>query len=114
MDLSNLIDIEEVEPLSERDRDILSDVRAVLERHDAVHRFGVTLLHKHFAVADDEILVETVDKGARTLTARPVSVAEATRLGTPIETSWRLDSADGQLACLAYCFRAPGGQFHMK
>ncbi|WP_086829611.1 hypothetical protein [Allokutzneria sp. NRRL B-24872] len=88
-----LPDIDEVPPLSEADRPCFDELRAVLAKHDALGRFGVALLHEHFEVADDEILVETIDVATRTLTSRPEKIAD---LGayTSVETSWRLDDPD--------------------
>ena len=31
-----------------------------------LNRFGLTLAHKHFDLADDEVLVENTDEGSRT------------------------------------------------
>lgn len=113
MTRKELTNIDNVEPLGEHDHVIIGEIRAILEKHGALQRFGVTLLHSHFKVADDEILVETVDKRARKLTVQPISAAEVEHYGTPIETSWRLDSPDGKPTCLTYCFRAPNGDFHL-
>ncbi|MDT0449491.1 hypothetical protein RM609_10460 [Streptomyces sp. DSM 40473] len=38
---------------------------AVLEKHGNLDRFGLCLLHDHFPVASDEVLVETHDADAR-------------------------------------------------
>jgi hypothetical protein len=45
------------EPLSSADLAVLEEVRQVLAMHGALRRFGVTLQHQHFDLADDEILV---------------------------------------------------------
>lgn len=64
-------DITEVRPVDDADRDCLLELRAVLERHHALDRFGVNLLHDHFDVAEDEVLLEVCDVEQHTLTIRP-------------------------------------------
>ncbi len=106
--------IDSIEPMGDGDRVVIDAVREVLEQHGALERFGLTLLHSHFDLNDDEILVEKVDAENRTLTISPMPAQEAMASGDPIETSWRLDSPSGNPQCLVYCFRAPGGDFHMR
>jgi hypothetical protein len=112
MTWSGLPRIEEVEPLSVADRAVIEEVREVLARHGALERFGLTLLHSHFDLGQGEILVETVDKSARTLTTRVLPASDAEPGATLVETSWRLDASDGQPRCLTYCYRPPNSQFH--
>jgi hypothetical protein len=108
-------DISEAEPLSELDTECLNEVRAVLRRHGALDRFGICLLHEHFDIADDEVMVESVDVDQRTLTTRPVHRDQLTGARS-IETSWRLDSGDALTECRRSC--VPGsndalGVIHM-
>jgi hypothetical protein len=112
MDQSALPKIDEVAPVDEGDRAVMDEVRSVLVKHGALQRFGLTLLHSHFDLADDEILVETVDAKERKLTIRPMPVREAMAAGDPFETSWRLDSPSGEPECLLYCFRSSDGTVH--
>ncbi len=55
MDLPN---IDEVSALSDEDRVCIDEIISVLEKHDRLKRFGLTLLHQHFPVEDGEILLE--------------------------------------------------------
>jgi hypothetical protein len=64
-------DIMDVEPLGAADHACLQEIKDVLLRHGRLNRFGVTLLHEHFAISHDEILVEECDPANRTLTIRP-------------------------------------------
>ncbi len=112
MDGSALPRIDEVAPMGERDRAVMDEIRSVLVKHGALKRFGVTLLHSHFDLADDEILVETVDAEKRTLTIRPMPAKEAMAAGDPVETSWRLDSPSGKPECVIHCFRSSDGTIH--
>lgn len=58
---------EEFEPFSLTDVACFRDIRDVLARHNALHRFGVFLIHKHFDIADDETLTEFTDEENRKL-----------------------------------------------
>src|SRR5262249_39367548 len=64
--------IENAEPLGCQDVALLTELREVLARHGALGRFGLTLLHEHFPVEDNEVLLETNDPLTRTLEMRPV------------------------------------------
>lgn len=94
-----LPDIDDVEARSESDDACFAEIREVLERHGAVGRFGVTLLHQHFDLAEDELLVEQVDVDTRTLTIRPVPAAEVSDRRVK-ETQWRLDADAAMTACV--------------
>ncbi|WP_307806356.1 hypothetical protein [Streptomyces sp. FH025] len=80
----------------------MSDLVAVLERHGNLDRFGLCLLHDHFPVASDEILVETHDSDARTL---HIQVEKASTTKHAKASQWRFvktdRSADG-VESLAY------------
>lgn len=97
-----LRDIDEVEPVNESDYDCLREVRDVLKRHGKQERFGVALLHKHFDMADDELLIEYSDPAARVLTIKPV---KQTAAGKTIETIWMLGDGENtvMLGCRQYC-----------
>lgn len=100
MFLAPLPDIDEAEPVSSKDDAVFAEIRDVLERHDALSCFGVTLLHQHFDLAEDEALVESVDKVNRMMTTAPAHKDG----GAPtVETSWRLDSPDGMRRCETQC-----------
>ncbi|WP_432145186.1 hypothetical protein [Streptomyces sp. bgisy084] len=58
---------EDAEPLGPQDTEFARDIQAVLEKHGNLDRFGLVLLHDHFSVDGDEVLVETNDPQARTL-----------------------------------------------
>ncbi len=106
-DSGMLRDIDDVEPLNEADMPCMQDLREVLVRHGRSDRFGIALLHKHFDLAEDEVLVERTNVESRVQTIRPE------RIDTPgqvTETIWQL-SADGPnaiLGCRQYC----GGDVH--
>lgn len=100
-------DLTDIEPVSDADRVCLDEVRAVLARHGHLDRFGLTLLHDHFALEDSELLVETCDSDARTLTIAPEVVDAADPGFRLIATNWRF-SPEGDviagLVCKVGCF----------
>ncbi len=98
--LSRLPDIDEVISFGPDDEACFDEIRAVLEKHHALHRFGIILLHQHFDIADNEVLVENIDRENRILTSRPAKV-ESTR--SAVEASWRLDSKKKQKECESKC-----------
>ena len=106
MEWGKLSDIDDVEPISEADRECMSELLQVLKRHGREGRFGLTLLHKHFDLAENEIMREEVDVEARTLIIRPV-VRNGSDQGTVIETSWQLtetEAAQPRLICRRECY----------
>lgn len=100
--LAGLPHIDSLLPRSADDEACFTELREVLARHGKLDRFGVTLLHHHFAVGTDEVLVEECDVEGRTLVTRPRKLGA---LGaTPaIETNWRLDVKGVIAACTQVC-----------
>lgn len=105
---NHLPEIHDVMPLGTQDRACLEAVREVLAKHECLDRFGLSLLHKHFEMAADEILVEEVDEKTRTLVTKPVSVMVLSAdLETGIATQWHWKrNADGafEQVCVSRCF----------
>ncbi|WP_414166706.1 hypothetical protein ACMATS_02555 [Streptoverticillium reticulum] len=91
---------EEAEGLGPQDERFVRDLVAVLEKHGNLDRFGLCLLHDHFPVASDEVLVETHDVAARTLR---VSVEKATTTEHTRPSQWRfVRNGDQKVAGHAY------------
>jgi hypothetical protein len=105
MQWAQIPDVHDIAPLSELDADCLRELREVLRRHDALGRFAVSLIHKHFDMQPTEQMVEFTDPAARTLTIKPISSREGLRT---LETTWRFspDSTDASAAtvCVYRCF----------
>jgi hypothetical protein len=101
-------DIHDIEPLSDRDSDCLREIRDVLIRHNAIDRFAVSLVHRHFDVHPTEQMVEFTDIERRTLTIKPVS--ESKGLNT-LETTWKFskETSDRQRlnVCVSRCYYDP-------
>jgi hypothetical protein len=106
MQWSAVSDIDETAPLDASDAACLGEIRAVLEKHNKLKKFGLTLIHSHFPIADDEVLVEKVNKTTRTLIIKPMKKSEA---GSTVDTQWSLDAGHALLACRVKCYIDPPG-----
>ncbi|MEV5240096.1 hypothetical protein AB0K89_13450 [Streptomyces cinnamoneus] len=94
---------EEAEGLGAQDAPFVRDLVAVLDKHGNLDRFGLCLLHDHFPLAADEVLVETHDTAARTL---HVQVEKAATSDHTRPSQWRFvktgdgdDEAAGSQVC---------------
>lgn len=101
-------DISAVQSLQADDLACFRELRDVLLRYDALERFGISLIHRHFAIADDEELMEYTDVVQRTLTVKPVKKSDIDWNHTTI-TSWKLteDEEVARIGC--GCARNSGG-----
>ncbi|MEU2390636.1 hypothetical protein [Streptomyces sp. NPDC007369] len=82
---------EEAEGLGPQDAEFVRDLVAVLEKHGNLDRFGLCLLHDHFPLGADEVLVETNDPRTRTLHAQ---VEKAGRTRHAKASQWRFQRHD--------------------
>jgi len=89
---------DEAEPLGPGDEEFVQEFHQLLKQHGNVNRFGLTLLHDHFHVAPDEILLESNDHEGRTLQLEVVKRSDLTDIKF---TSWRIagDDAEALTAC---------------
>ena len=78
-----------VEELTDDDLDCLREIKTVLTRFDKTERFGVTMLHKHFDLGKDEVLLETHDAEQRSMTTKAISRDEGS-FADLRATSWYL------------------------
>ncbi|QIK05855.1 hypothetical protein G7Z12_07220 [Streptomyces sp. ID38640] len=99
----NLPRFEDAEPLGPQDAEFTRDIKAVLEKHGNLDRFGLVLLHDHFSVGGDEVLVETNDPQARTLHVEVEKKGE-TKHAQP--SQWRF-VADSEETTTAQSTRSP-------
>ncbi|HEX5997891.1 MAG TPA: hypothetical protein VFZ16_00615 [Hyphomicrobiaceae bacterium] len=82
---------------------VFAEVREVLKRHGAETKYGLTLLHKHFDLKADEVLVEYTDVTSRTQLTKPVRIDDIADKNL-IETMWRLDDEHVMRGCSRFCF----------
>jgi hypothetical protein len=98
--LPPLPNINDVDPLRPADYACMEEIREVLLRRGCLQRFGLTLLHRHFPLGDDEVLVESVDVQNRVITQVP---KKAAFVRTGIETAWRFDMFKETQRCETLC-----------
>lgn len=80
--------IDESDALSADDLECMREIRQVLERHGKLERFGVTLLHEHFAMRPGEVLLEASNADTRRMSLEPAIVDPSDV--TSISTQWYL------------------------
>lgn len=102
MSTKGLKHIDAVAPFNSGDYACFEELKNVLKKHDAIDRFGITLLHKHFEMEEDEVLVEECDEENRTLILQPVKLSSI-KSATAIETNWRLDTSISMAKCVSLC-----------
>ncbi|MGH1432566.1 MAG: hypothetical protein ACRBB4_15795 [Neptuniibacter sp.] len=85
---STMPHIDEIEPISDEDYEVLKELGSVLKKHGREEKFGVCLLHKHFDLKDGERMVEITDDENRTLVSR-ITKSEEKLTADVIETQWR-------------------------
>ncbi len=99
VDLDKLTD---VEPLNDADLQCMAEVREVLKKHGKRERFGVALLHKHFEMDDNEVLLEYSDHQQRELVIKAVRKEDAENT---VPTIWML--LDDEDRAVQYCNKSP-------
>lgn len=82
-----LKDINSIEKLNLTDLNCINEVKDVLKKHDKEDKFGVLLLHKHFDLEEDEIMLESIDTENRILTTQPKKINELSE-SSFIQTVW--------------------------
>ena len=87
MQWSSLKHISDVKPIGDQDSKCLEDIRLVLQKHNALSRFGVTLLHSHFNLQDDEMMLETTNMENREHWVRPVKRSYLEKQGIIAQTT---------------------------
>jgi hypothetical protein len=96
---ARLQDLRDLEPLDAADVACMRELRDVLARHGRLGRFALHLLHKHFELGADEVLVEYSDPATREQWLRVEARASAA-LRDAIPTTWRLDADRPLVACV--------------
>ena len=111
---SKLYDIDDVEPISDKDYEVLEEIRKILAKHEYTNRFGVTLLHKHFDISDDEVLMETTDEVARTSVVKAQKADGSEKINS-IETMWKFgNDVEAVTKCVQVCHYFLGHKLRHK
>jgi hypothetical protein len=111
--VNRLTSIDQVEPRLDSEAGLFTEIREVLTRHGAEKKYGLTLLHKHFDLADSEVLLEYTDIENRTLITRPAPRSEVSA-GRAVETVWSLETGDMTKACDKFCYYYPSTGKHIR
>jgi hypothetical protein len=98
-----LPDINSVVEFSDNDADCLKEIRDVLKKHGCLERFGVSLLHTHFAIAEDELLLETTNTKERTQLIRPVKIKDYKNRDDLSLMTTALKLAHGDIVAIQHC-----------
>ena len=110
---NDLAHVDDVAGFTSDDAALFEEIREVLKKHDALTKYGVCLLHKHFELKEDEVLLETCDSSKRVLTVRPVSSASL-ETRSALQTIWSLaNGAEAITKCRVVCHKDEDG-FHEK
>ena len=104
--VNKLVDIHDAQRRLEAESEAFSELQAVLKKHGLEKKYGITLLHKHFDLNDDEIMVEYTDMTNRTLISKPE------KLGTVpsenmVEVTWSLEDDTTMNLCVWRCYFNP-------
>lgn len=91
--------IEEAGALDASDLELFEEIRSLLVKHGKQERFGLCLLHKHFNLEEDEVLLESTDATKREMKIAAVPVRATTPADIP--TNWYL--AQGTPVPLTKC-----------
>jgi hypothetical protein len=78
---SQLEHIDDVRPIDESDAECLEEIRLVLAKYGNLSRFGIALLHSHFELAEDEMMLETTNVALREHWVRPVKKSYLEEVG---------------------------------
>jgi len=97
--------------ISESDAKCFYELRQILKKHNALERYGIGLLHKHFDVNEGEVLYETTDVEKRIQIIRPIKIQDITDESI-ITTCWKL--VDDDIVATLICVCGGGGQGHTR
>jgi hypothetical protein len=109
--VNRLTGIGEVERRLDSEARLFGEIRELLKRYGVEKKYGLALLHKHFDLADDEVLVEYTDIENRTLITRPTPRSEASARNA-VETIWSLESGTATTSCALFCYYYPSTGKH--
>jgi hypothetical protein len=96
--------IADVAPVGPSDEAVLQEIRAVLAKHNALDRFGINLIHRHFDLQEGEVALESTDLESRRQTVEVVPESVVFAPGSNvIATQWVFGTKGEGMACKLYC-----------
>lgn len=98
-----IINISEAEGFTSRDAACFKEVRDVMGKYGLLDKYGISLIHRHFDIDDDECLIEKVDVDSRTLSVAPMKKRDLQPNSTTT-TMWKLTKGDevAEIGCQCY------------
>ena|ERR1039458_9016031 len=99
MQWAKVANLHDTPPLSEEDVECMRDIRAVLMKHDKLNRFALHLIHKHFDLDSDEVLVEYNEASSREQFFR-VEKRSSDIMKHSIPTTWTLENIEPMARCV--------------
>lgn len=90
----NLPYIDDVKEYSKEDEALFKEIKEVLKKYNVLDKFGITLLHTHFLVKKDEIMVEHYNPEDKTQLTKPHPKEDIEKLGL-VPISWRFTNNEG-------------------
>jgi hypothetical protein len=109
--VNRLPGIDQAERRLDSEASLFCEISELLKRYGLEKKYGLALLHKHFDLADDEVLVEYADVENRTLIIRPAPRSEASARNA-VETVWSLESGNATTSCALFCYYFPSTGKH--
>lgn len=100
--------IDNVRPIDDEDLPCLNEIFEILKKYNCIDRFGVALLHKHFDLQEDEVLLETTDVDGREQWIRPIKESYLKENRIEAQTTLVCYS-DAGLSRMCVCARGPDG-----
>ena len=101
-----LADLHDVPPLQADDMECMKAIRSVLKQFGKLDRFALHLIHKHFDIADDEVLVEYSNAQTREQFFRPEK-RDSADARDAVPTTWILKDIEASALCV--CARTENG-----
>lgn len=96
----SLPSIDSVTPFCSADDACLKELSDVLKKYGAISRFGISLLHSHFRMSEDEVLLEETDLQSRKQLISVINKADVP--AGAIYMDRRLDLVERQQAVLMF------------
>lgn len=112
MQWNTLGHIADVTPIGDADAACLEELRQVLLKHGQTARFGVSLLHSHFDLAPDEMMLEETNVETREQRVRPVSRKYLLENGITAQTTVVAFDEKG-MNQICGCNPRSSGHFHL-
>ncbi len=109
MQWGKLADLHDVPPLQADDVECMKAIRHVLKQFGKLDRFALHLIHKHFDIADDEVLVEYSNAKTREQFFR-AEKRDSADARDAVPTTWILKDGMEAMATCVCATRSDGHQ----